>query len=72
MCKIYIKQSVIYNIFMFYLINVIYFCEYGIILNFKPAKHYKQIDTGATQNWKSCGILKSIWLEHSTGKLVNW
>lgn len=38
---------------MFYLVNFIDFCEHKLILSLMPATGYKQVGTGATNDWKS-------------------
>lgn len=41
------------------------FCKNMLILNLMPARHFKPVGTGATQEEE---ILKNICLEHSTVK----
>lgn len=36
-----------------------YICKYVIKLNMEPAKHFKQLETGASKDWESCGMLRN-------------
>lgn len=50
---------------MFDLINLIDFCKYMLIRSVMSATSFKQVATGATNNWKSCGMLTCT--DHTTG-----
>ncbi len=52
-------------------INFIEFCKHLIILNLMPATHSKQIGSGRTRHWESCGILENICAEHFTGRQLH-